>query len=68
LVGYGRVTGDGVVPVESALLPASETLVFDDLYHSEYFGRWYGSDRETVERWWPEELLARSSLVGERNA
>jgi pimeloyl-ACP methyl ester carboxylesterase len=68
LVRDGRVTGDGVVPVESALLPASETLVFDDLYHSEYFGRWYGSDQETVERWWPEELRASGSLVGERHA
>ncbi len=68
LVEDGRVTGDGVVPVESALLPASETLVFDDLYHSELFGRWYGSDRETVERWWPEELHASGSLVDKRHA
>jgi hypothetical protein len=68
LIEDGRVTGDGVVPVKSALLPDSETLVFDDLYHSQYFGQWYGSDRETVERWWPEELRASGSLVGERRA
>ncbi|MCA1849010.1 MAG: hypothetical protein LC704_08510 [Actinobacteria bacterium] len=68
LVDDGRVAGDGVVPVESALLPGSETLVFDDLYHSQFYGRWYGSDRETVERWWPEELRASGSLVGERRA
>jgi pimeloyl-ACP methyl ester carboxylesterase len=68
LVEDGRVTGDGVVPVESALLPGSRTLVFDDLYHSQYFGRWYGSDRETVERWWPEELRANGSLVREHRA
>jgi hypothetical protein len=68
LVDDGRVAGDGVVPVESALLPGSETLVFNDLYHSEFFGRWYGSDRETVERWWPEELRAGGSLVGEHRA
>lgn len=54
----GRVSGDGIVPVEAALLPGSETLVLDDLHHSGYFGRWYGSDRETVERWWPAELRA----------
>ena len=68
LIEDGRVTGDGVMPVKSALLPGSETLVFDDLYHSQYFGQWYGSDRETVERWWPEELRASGSLVGERRA
>jgi pimeloyl-ACP methyl ester carboxylesterase len=68
LVEDGRVAGDGVVPVESAHLPGSETLVFDDLYHSQYFGRWYGSNREIVERWWPEELRASGSLVGEHRA
>jgi pimeloyl-ACP methyl ester carboxylesterase len=68
LVEDGRVAGDGAVPVESALLPGSEALVFDDLYHSQFYGRWYGSDRETVERWWPAELRASGSLVGERGA
>ena len=68
LVEDGRLIGDGVVPVGSALLPSSEALVFDDLYHSEFFGRWYGSDRETVERWWPEELRTGDSLVGEHRA
>jgi hypothetical protein len=65
----GRVKGDGVVPVESALLPGSTSLVLDDLYHGRRHslmkGRWYGSDRETVERWWPEELSVRERLVGE---
>jgi pimeloyl-ACP methyl ester carboxylesterase len=65
LVEDGRLVGDGIVPMESALLPGSETRVFDDLYHSEFFGRWYGSDRETVGRWWPEELRAGGSLVRE---
>ena len=68
LVEDGRLIGDGIVPVGSALLPGSEALVFDDLYHSEFFGRWYGSDRETVERWWPEELRTGDSLVGEHRA
>lgn len=62
----GRVRGDGVVPIESALLPGSETLVLDDLYHNHHLGRWYGSDRETVERWWPQELRPDKSLAGER--
>ena len=68
LVEDGRVAGDGVVPVESALLPGSRALVLDDLYHSELYGRWYGSDKETVERWWPEDLRASTNLVGERRA
>jgi pimeloyl-ACP methyl ester carboxylesterase len=68
LIKDGRVAGDGVVPVESALLPGSEMLVFGNLYHSEFFGRWYGSDRETVERWWPEELRASDYLVREHRA
>jgi pimeloyl-ACP methyl ester carboxylesterase len=67
LIEDGQVAGDGVVPVESALLPGSETFFFDDLYHSEFFGRWYGSARETVERWWPEDLRVSGSLVGEHH-
>ncbi len=68
LVEDGRVAGDGVVPVECALLPGAQRLALDDLYHSERYGRWYGSDRETVERWWPRELRARGSLVEEHRA
>ncbi len=60
LVEDGRVAGDGLVPVPAALLPGSQELVLDDLHHSPPFGRWYGSDKETVERWWPGELLAGS--------
>jgi pimeloyl-ACP methyl ester carboxylesterase len=59
-VGDGRVRGDGEVPVEAAQLSGAEHLVIEDLYHGRLYGglkgRWYGSDRETVERWWPEEL------------
>ena len=58
----GRVKGDGEVPVEAALLSGAQSLVLDDLLHGRLHswrkGRWYGSDRETVERWWPEELRA----------
>lgn len=64
----GRTRGDGVVPVGSALLPGAEHLVFDDLHHSSGFGRWYGSDRETVERWWPEELRAEGVPAGGTDA
>jgi pimeloyl-ACP methyl ester carboxylesterase len=64
----GRVPGDGVVPVESALLPGSETLVLDGIYHNGFYGRWYGSDGETVERWWSEGLPVHASPVGGRRA
>jgi pimeloyl-ACP methyl ester carboxylesterase len=64
----GRVAGDGVVPVESALLPGSESLIVDGVHHNGRLGLWYGSDRETVGRWWPEELCLGGSLVGDKRA
>ena len=54
LVEDGRCPGDGVAPVESTLLPGSESLVLDGVHHNKRLGRWYGSDLETVERWWPD--------------
>ena len=60
------VAGDGVVPVDSALLPGSEGMVVDGVYHNRRLGRWYGSDQETVSRWWPGELGAGGSVEGER--
>lgn len=64
----GRVAGDGVVPVEAALLPGAGSVVLDAVYHGPSFGRWYGSDPETVERWWPQELRVVSPLVEGRRA
>ncbi|QIN78615.1 esterase [Rubrobacter marinus] len=68
----GRVPGDGKVPVPSALLEGSEKLVLDGVYHSRLYGgpsgRWYGSDTETVERWWPEGLRVSGRLVKEPGA
>ena len=64
----GRVDGDGVVPVEAALLSGSENVVLDGVHHNRRLGLWYGSDRETVERWWPEELSVGSGLQEVRQA
>jgi pimeloyl-ACP methyl ester carboxylesterase len=64
----GRVNGDGVVPVESALLPGSESLVLDGVHHNQRLGRWYGSDAETIGHWWPEGLRVGSSLQEVRPA
>jgi pimeloyl-ACP methyl ester carboxylesterase len=54
----GRVSGDGVVPVEAALLPGSEEVVVDGVHHNGRMGLWYGSNVDTVGRWWPEALRA----------
>ena len=62
LVGDGRVDGDGIVPVEAALLPGSENVILDGVYHNRRMGLWYGSDRVTVGRWWPEDLIVNGSL------
>ena len=64
----GRVAGDGVVPVDAAMLPGSESLIVDGVHHNRRLGRWYGSDRETVECWWPEDLRVGGSLVGDTRA
>jgi len=64
----GRVAGDGVVPVDAALLPGSESLILDGVHHNRRLGRWYGSDTETVGRWWPQELGVGDSLVGDARA
>ena len=44
--------GDGLVPLTSALLAGSESLVLPGVAHAPAFGRpWYGTP-EVVERWW----------------
>jgi len=44
--------GDGLVPVTSALLEGSQTLVLPGVAHGGAFGRcWYGSP-EVVPQWW----------------
>ena len=58
----GGVGGDGVVPVEAALLPGSEEIVLDGVHHNGRMGLWYGSNAGTVGRWWPEALRADGGL------
>jgi pimeloyl-ACP methyl ester carboxylesterase len=49
----GDVWGDGVVPVECALLSGAEMLVLDGVTHSARSGRaWYGGSRAIIRRWW----------------
>ena len=50
--GAARLAGDGLVPVESALLAGSRQLVLPGVAHGGAFGsRWYGST-EVVAQWW----------------
>jgi pimeloyl-ACP methyl ester carboxylesterase len=64
----GMVEGDGVVPVEAALLPGSKNIIVDGVHHNRRLGLWYGSDRETVGRWLPEELRMNGSFQEVRSA
>jgi pimeloyl-ACP methyl ester carboxylesterase len=64
----GKVSGDGVVPVEAALLPGSKNVIVDGLHHNRRMGLWYGSDGETVGRWWPDELRVNDRLQEVRYA
>ena len=51
--GAAEIEGDGLVPLERALLPGAPSIVFDDAAHGQSIGRdWYGSDR-FLDRWWP---------------
>lgn len=62
-----RIDGDGVVPLECALLDGADSLVFDDADHGT-LGRWYGS-AEVVDRWWDVALgLWRDALAVRRAA
>ncbi|MFZ4805201.1 MAG: esterase/lipase family protein [Synechococcus lacustris] len=50
--GDGDSQGDGLVPVGSALLSGSTSLVLKDVAHGSAFGpQWYGSP-EVVRQWW----------------
>jgi hypothetical protein len=50
--------GDGIVPVESALLAGARRVVLDEALHSPGgSGPWYGTDEE-LDEWWPVALEA----------
>ncbi len=53
LCGDGTAWGDGLVPVESALLRGSQSVVLKGVSHFTGFGGpWYGAEA-VVARWWP---------------
>jgi pimeloyl-ACP methyl ester carboxylesterase len=52
IAGNGESWGDGLIPVESALLSGSRHISMAGVGHFAGFGGpWYGS-RETVQQWW----------------
>jgi pimeloyl-ACP methyl ester carboxylesterase len=52
ICGDGNVWGDGMVPLNSALLPGSEQITLLGVSHYTIIGRpWYGSDG-VIQKWW----------------
>jgi len=62
MVGRGDVWGDGLVPLECALLPGARHLVLDGVTHYKICGSpWYGESEEVIARWWPDFETATHS-------
>lgn len=56
IIGDGNVWGDGLVPVESALLKGSQQIILDGVAHFTGFGGpWYGA-RDAILQWWTASL------------
>jgi pimeloyl-ACP methyl ester carboxylesterase len=50
-----EVPGDGIIPLENALLAGGQQIVMDDLRHDRRDGHhWYGQDVATIRRWWEQ--------------
>jgi hypothetical protein len=67
--GRERIAGDGLIPVDAALLPGTQQVVLDDTVHGQFGGMpWYGSD-ERIDAWWPAAVNAwRCALEARREA
>lgn len=50
--GQGEVSGDGVCPVQTGLLPGSEHVILPGVWHTAGKHKWYGSP-EVVAQWEP---------------
>jgi alpha-beta hydrolase superfamily lysophospholipase len=54
ICGQGNAWGDGLIPIQAALLKDSEKVILEDVSHYSIFGNpWYGSSAE-IPRWWDE--------------
>ena len=53
-VGQGDVWGDGMVPIQAAVLDGAENQTLEGVAHSRKVSRnWYGGSKAIVRRWWP---------------
>ena len=63
-----ELVGDGLVPLERAMLPGAPSLVLDDAGHGHTLGSdWYGSDR-FLDRWWPLAIATWEGALRARAA
>jgi len=64
MTGRGGVWGDGLVPVECALLPGARHVILNGVTHYKICGSpWYGESEEVIARWWPGSEAAIQSGV-----
>jgi hypothetical protein len=49
--------GDGLVPVDAAMLTGAQHIVLDGTVHGQGGGPWYGTD-PAMDVWWPAALAA----------
>jgi len=62
------IEGDGLIPVQAALLPGARHIVLDDVAHAPGARhRWYGSE-DVIDAWWPAGLEAWQDALGARAA
>jgi pimeloyl-ACP methyl ester carboxylesterase len=55
MCGNGATWGDGLIPIESAVLHGARSIILDGVSHYAVFGEtWYGSPAAVV-RWWPAD-------------
>lgn len=62
------IEGDGLIPVEAALLPGAHHIVLDDAAHAPGAGHlWYGSE-DVIDEWWPAALETWHDALAARAA
>ena len=52
LLGTHLKTGDGLVPIESALLSGSQKIILDQTAHGGLFGKFWYCSEERIDKWW----------------
>jgi len=52
ICGQGNAWGDGLIPIQAALLKGSDQVILDGISHYSVFGNpWYGSSA-AIPKWW----------------